>query len=649
MLQQLLFNSIGNRWTGSLTMIVLSWFTLSIQAAEPLVTGEWVSATDEKVVTRSGQWQVDRFRFAEKDHLLTTEPGAAIEFQFQGTGLALRLGNHAVPAYGKPSLGQLEITVDERNPVVVTPTGTALELVVARKLVPGNHRVKIVHQPAGSGTGCRIEAVRVLAPPTGDLQFQVQGEENAFLVDVRAVLTHQGRTIRNALSRNWLNGHCQLVGLPPGDGYRLSVVAAGWEPVQTKPFRIQAAQATRLPPIFLIRKSETRISSFRFPVMNQPAIRKPGGTFRARFLGFDTEIKTVTLKRQEGSMVISRQVAFQEDRSAAFYYDREVSVQLPDDMPPGLYDLSVYVEGGRRTRICQSPRSVFVVQAFPRNPVFVSFGHLDTSAQYQAEYLERLANVTNILSPDMVLISNSVNPAYISGALARLKMPYVINFGNHQFYGNEKWYGSPVGIIDYGPDLSILNFGYPWHVNRDQANAFFAARKEVTCKVINAFEHNAPVETFLDKHRVNLIHDAHGIGAKVMDLGKTPTKRVGKINSESFRVIRFQGNRVTSCTYLGHETDPIPFARSAKQPLEVVYLGANAANGTVASAQVTNRLRESYPNCRVRFVVPKGDYQVRGGQLVSKVLADDGKHLVLTAALNVPAQQTVPIAIKAQR
>ncbi len=649
MLQQLLVNFIGNRWTASLTMIVLSWFTSSIQAAEPLATGEWISATDEKVVTRSGKWQVDRFRFAEKDHLLTTDPGAAIEFQFQGTGLALRLGNHAVPAYGKPSLGILEITVDDREPTIIQPQKTPLEVVVARKLKAGIHRAKIVHRLSGYRAGGRIEAFRAIQNETGDVQFQIQGEENAFLVDARAILLRDGQVIRNSLVRNWLNGHCALVDLPAANGYQLTLLASGWRTAKTKPFNIQTGQAVTLPPIFLIRKSETRISSFRFPVMNQPAIRKPGATFRARFLGFDTEIKTATLTRREGTVTISRQVKFQEDRSAAFYYDREVIVQLPDDMPPGLYDLSVYVEGGRRTRICQSPRSVFVVQEFPRNPVFVSFGHLDTSAQYQAEYLERLANVTNILSPDMVLISNSVNPAYISGALARLKMPYVINFGNHQFYGNEKWYGSPVGIIDYGPDLSILNFGHPWHVNRDQANAFFAARKEVTCKVINAFEHNAPVETFLDKHRVNLIHDAHGIGAKVMDLGKTPTKRVGKINSESFRVIRFQGNRVTSCTYLGHETDPIPFARSAKQPLEVVHLGANAADGTVASAQVINRLRESYSNCRVRFVVPKGDYQVRGGQLVSKVLADGGKYVALTVSLNVPADQTVPITIKAQR
>ena len=133
-----------------------------------------------------------------------------------------------------------------------------------------------------------------------------------------------------------------------------------------------------------------------------------------------------------------------------------------------------------------------------------------------------------------------------------------------------------------------------------------------------------------------------------MEIGSTPTRRVGKINSESFRVIRFQGNRVTSCTYLDHETDPIPFAREAKQPLEVVYLGAVAAKGIVASAEVTNRLRESYSDCRVRFVLPRGDYTVVGGRLVSQIPADDGKHVVMTAVVTLPAQQTVRLQIKAR-
>ena len=152
----------------------------------------------------------------------------------------------------------------------------------------------------------------------------------------------------------------------------------------------------------------------------QLAIRQPGGTFRARFLGFDTVINEVRLTRRVGPAVISRKLSFKEDVAAKHYYDREIIATLPADMPPGAYDLSVQVTGGRRTGICRSPRSVHVVRHWPKDPVLVTFGHLDTSAQYQAEYLERLADMANLIAPDLVLNSNAVNPAYISGALARL-------------------------------------------------------------------------------------------------------------------------------------------------------------------------------------------------------------------------------------
>ena len=61
-----------------------------------------------------------------------------------------------------------------------------------------------------------------------------------------------------------------------------------------------------------------------------------------------------------------------------------------------------------------------VVAEFPKNPVFVTFGHMDTFGQEPAEYLERIAELSNLIAPDMVLVSNEVNGAYVSGALSRL-------------------------------------------------------------------------------------------------------------------------------------------------------------------------------------------------------------------------------------
>ena len=145
----------------------------------------------------------------------------------------------------------------------------------------------------------------------------------------------------------------------------------------------------------------------------------------------------------------------------------------------------------------------------------------------------------------MVLMANACNPAYVAGALGELNIPYAVNFGNHQFAGAERWFGSQEGIIDFGPDICVLNRSLPWSEPVAQADAWFAGRPDARIKIINAFEYNAPTN-FLDRHRVALVHDAHGPGERVMKMGATPSLRAGKSDSESFRVIRFAGGRVES-------------------------------------------------------------------------------------------------------
>ena len=78
----------------------------------------------------------------------------------------------------------------------------------------------------------------------------------------------------------------------------------------------------------------------------------------------------------------------------------KAQVSLPQDIPPGLYDLSIRVSGSRGDFTRQSPRSVYVVRDYPKDPVFMTFGHLDTQGQYQAEYERRLAEIANLIAPD---------------------------------------------------------------------------------------------------------------------------------------------------------------------------------------------------------------------------------------------------------
>lgn len=605
----------------------------------------WISALDQTRVKRIGQWQETRFRYAAASHLLTNSDGAALECRFRGSGIVMRLGNHAVPAYGVPNLGSIAVMIDGQDRHTFAPRATPREAVIARGLDDGDHVLRVEHLAEAGGTGGRIEGFYVLDKPTGDLQFIVSGEENAFLVDARAVLRQGDRIIRSALVRNWLTGQCSLAGLPPGDGYSLELSAIGWNPTRIDNISVEANKSSTIGPIFLHRDEATRIVRFRFPALNRPAIRRPGQTFRARFLGFEATIDEVQLRRTVGPAVISRQIEFEEDKAAAYYYDREIITKLPHDMPPGVYDLSIKVTGGHRTGFCLSPCSVHVVPEFPVDPVLVTFGHLDTSGQYQAEYLERLVSMINLIAPDIVLNSNAVNPAYISGALSRLDMPYVINFGNHQFHGHEKWYGDPVGLVDFGPDLCVLNFGHPWHVDRSRADSLLVSRADWRHKIINAFEANAPT-AWLDKHKVCMIHDAHGIGKKVTDMGATPTRRIGKVNAVSFHVVRFKDGRVASCTYNGHETAPIPFGREQKPPLRVRFSPANDGNHRDVTATVTNEYAEDFPECRLTFVMPHGDYVVDRGRIESSITSDDKKYTAVSVRTDIPAEGTVVVRLQ---
>ena len=605
----------------------------------------WISSTDRARVIRAGSWQTTSFRHAAARHLMTNSPGAALEIRFIGSGIVLRLGNHAVPAYGTPNLGSIAVTVDGKRQESIVPSTTPREIVVARALGEGEHLLRLEYQKGG---GCRIEGFYILDKPTGDLQFFTSGEENAFLVDARAVLRQGMHLVRNTLVRNWLTGQCSLAGLPTGKGYTLELSAVGWQPVKIDNISIEAGKTTTLSPVYLRRDAATRYSQFRFPALNRPAFRQPGQTFRARFLAYKATIEEVRLRRAAGPAVISRRINFEEDKAASHYYDREVIAALPDDTPPGVYDLQIKVSGGGgRSRLFYSPRSVHVVRKFPTDPLLVTFGHLDTSGQDQAEYLQRLVSMINLIAPDVVLNSNAVNPAYISGAMSKLDMPYLVNFGNHQFHGHEKWYGDPVGVVDFGPDLCVLNFGHPWYVNFSKAEALLSARPKCRHKVINAFESNAPIP-WLDKHKVCMIHDAHGLGEKVMDLGATPTRRIGKINSESFRVVRFNDGRVTSCTYDGHRTDPIPFGREKTPPLRVQFSSPNDGTKRNITATVTNDYLEDFEKCRLTFVLPRAQYKVDRGLIESSTVSDNKRYTVLTVRTDIPAKKTIEVRVIAQ-
>ena len=273
---------------------------------------------------------------------------------------------------------------------------------------------------------------------------------------------------------------------------------------------------------------------------------------------------------------------------------------------------------------------------------------MDTFGQEPAEYLERIAELSNLIAPDMVLVSNEVNGAYVSGALSRLQMPHLVNFGNHEVSGHEEWYGNAVSMIDFGPDLGILNLSHAWHGDISHAYALLESRVKTACKIINAYEHDAPVEAMLDRYRIPFLHEAHGPNPKVTQIGSTPTQRAGKANSESFRVVRFEGCRPVSFTYAGDKAAPIPLARHEISPMRLTFSPANDGSQRTVTARVDNDWQQDFPNSRVTFVLPNGEYKVNRGRIESAIVSDDSRFVVLTVRFDIPAKSSTIVAASAR-
>lgn len=125
------------------------------------------------------------------------------------------LGQHAVPPYGLPNLGALTVRIDDGPERLIYPVSEPREIVLARKLSMGKHIVRIIYRTSDNRGAARIEEFGYNAEPTGELAFSITGNHNAYLVDVRAILTNNNKVVVNRLVRNWLNGQCRMTGLPP--------------------------------------------------------------------------------------------------------------------------------------------------------------------------------------------------------------------------------------------------------------------------------------------------------------------------------------------------------------------------------------------------------------------------------------------------
>jgi len=686
---------------------------------------------------RGGAWEEAIYRqsYPARRHLHTEEDGAWLEREIETSGdatdLVLVLESHPAYVYrGGPVSGLLEVTIEGASERVLDLRSEAAEVVLARALPRGKHRVRLRHRAApDGGRGARVVGFRSLPGPTAELAFVLGGEEAGMLVDARFTLRSGGEALRSSVQRNWLSGAVRLAGLPPAEDAVLEIEAAGWEPLSIDLPPLHPGSERRLVPLHLRLDRDLLSEGVASPRLGHPAVKSPGEGLRIEFAALAERAEIAgdgNEALQETALAVRWVQQIGPARRSVLLWEGEQALdpaahaapggnalefELPPDPYDGFGDLVVETRSSAGPRLRRSPRSLRLRPEPVGQPLFLVLGHLDTWGHYQAETLAAFAGMTNLIDPDAVLLSNEVNPAYVAGGLKGLQAPHLATIGNHAFgyetspsyldasgepaegrpgrpysvsFGEtaqgllhrephyewrrsasrafDRWYGDPVGAVDLGGGVAVLNYGWSWEPERNrEAIALAAERFEPfrgsRVRVLNAYESEPPSD-FLDHFDFALVHSAHAWpravakhapdrdSARGTRFWRDETLFLGKRSSDTFRLVRFEADRAGSHSYAGHEHDPYPFDRHRAAPLRAEFEPAPASGPW--RARVVNQFREPFPGCRLDWVLPRGEYTVAGAELRGAWDSDDARWTVLTLRLDVPAEGARALEATAQ-
>src|SRR5262249_8713029 len=160
---------------------------------------------------------------------------------------------------------------------------------------------------------------------------------------------------------------------------------------------------------------------------------------------------------------------------------------LPSNIPSDMYDLVLSFETTRGEVKWISGQAVCVRPPLPAAFHIAGCGHMNTWGQQTAEHLARVAELSHLAGARTLLIANEVNAAYVSGALADLRMPYVVTRGNHTMARWSDFFGMTSRSHDDGT-MRIVDFGRWPYESWDEAHALFRNRPSTTNRVLVCYE-----------------------------------------------------------------------------------------------------------------------------------------------------------------
>ncbi|MBN2334264.1 metallophosphoesterase [Candidatus Bathyarchaeota archaeon] len=152
------------------------------------------------------------------------------------------------------------------------------------------------------------------------------------------------------------------------------------------------------------------------------------------------------------------------DTSAGGDETYTLTFKVPDDILPGLYSLNLaYTVGGNPVNVTQS-RCVWTMEEWPTE---LTIGHIsDIHLPYGADWFARYAYETNLVNPDMVIITGDIVDvetiaaawSHFQGTLQQMDQPTFALPGNHDYTSGSVLWQKYGGMLNYSITMGDFLF-----------------------------------------------------------------------------------------------------------------------------------------------------------------------------------------------
>lgn len=560
------------------------------------------------------------------------------------------------PRYAEFVDARLRVRIDGGEWRTLSMATARQEWPLAEDLADGKHQVEV--EPI-EGLAA-VDGFRFADQPLNAVLGSIfTGGYSELLTDVRVDLIDETQRVRSVYVRSPLTGTFEVWGLAAGT-YRVVVTAEGWLPVEVPNVSVSRESSAggnkmqghrvELGTLLLTRDPRCggrNLQEVHGPRFGQSVCVQPGDSFTVPI----NVVKGAEPTARLVSRFRSIDVPVTESRELNFgrwNHIGSATLQVPLGTPHDCYDLHV-------TFPTKAPQvkpittvlgqAVSVCEALPEKFHVAGCGHMNTWGQQTAEYLGRVAEVAELAGARLLLVSNEVNAAYVSGALRNARIPYVVTRGNHSYPRWDEFYGATSTVFDDGP-LRVVTFGrWPYESWHD-AERLLLERPAATNRILLCYEGYAPIK-LLQKAQVDLLFDAHSddLHPDAADFPPGMIK-VRAPTQETLRWIPMTANGIAPDIKQPADLPVLNVPRSGPAPLRVAYQRLNNGLANEQTAVVVNEYPQAFPQSRLRLEMRAGEYEVSGGKVLQTFDNDAHNVTVLDVQLDLKPSSETTLSVK---